>query len=196
MLAAILGDNVNLRPHLEEFAAVNNVATLDAPGNEGIAQLTVQIAPLLRFLSDVSLAVMTFEARAIRWALAHLIGHSALVDSLREQARKDVALLPITLPEVQEQAEIIDALRHPEFWKRLTYDHIMNLQATLAPLMPYRLYHQPEVLQFRLPEEIVRRRWIIYEPSSEGAFADSYRAKVETGVKTLAWEHPKLRKLH
>lgn len=195
MLTAIPGDNVNVRPHLAELASLQDTATWDALDSDRMAHLTTQIAPLLRFLPDVNLAVMTFEARTERLALAQLTGQHNAVDTLREQVLEDVALLPTTLQEVQAQAATIAAVRHPAFWTHLTLDRIMNLQATLAPLMRYRQRRRPEVLQLNLPDEIARRHWIIYGPSGEGAFADTYRTQVETAVKTLAREHPTLRKL-
>ncbi len=195
MLAALPADNVNVRPHLDEITELRTdeaAWTLDA---EQIDHLERQIAPLCRFLPEVNLMVMSFEARTERLALAHLTGLSDQVGVLREQVLEDLALLPMTLHEVQLQAERLAWSRTSGFWEHLDYSRVMELQAAFAPLMRYRDRRQPEMISLNLPDEIARRRWIIYGPSGEGAFADTYREQVEAAIRTLAREHPTLQKL-
>ncbi len=195
MLAALPGDNVNVRPHLaevSELAAHETAWTLD---REQMEHLERQIAPLCRFLPEVNLMVMSFEARTERLALAHLAGATEQVETLREQVLEDLALLPMTLHEVQAQADRLAWVRTPGFWEHLDYGRIMELQEAFAPLMRYRDRRRPEMIALNLPDEIARRRWIIYGPSGEGAFADTYREQVEATIRDLGREHPTLQKL-
>ena len=46
-----------------------------------------------------------------------------------------------------------------------------------------------------LPDQIASRRWIIYGPAGEGAFAESYREQVEAHVRRLSENLPALLKL-
>jgi type I restriction enzyme R subunit len=195
MLATLPGDNINVRPHLAEVSALAANETAWMLDREQVEHLERQIAPLCRFLPEVNLMVMSFEARTERLALAHLAGASEQVETLREQVLEDLALLPMTLHEVQAQADRLAWVRTPGFWEHLDYGRIMELQEALAPLMRYRDRRRPEMIALNLPDEIARRRWIIYGPSGEGAFADTYREQVETAIKALAREHPTLQKL-
>lgn len=188
-------DNVNVRPYnaeLQRLADSNAWRPLDA-GQQ--AHLRQQIAPLVRFMPDVDLATMTFEARTERLALAKLLGESEEVQRLRTQLLEDLALLPTSLAAVQAQAQKLAWVRTEAFWQHLDMARIGDLQTTFAPLMRYRQRRRPEVIELNLPDEIARRHWILYGPSGEGAFADNYREQVETAIQQLAREHPTLRKL-
>ena len=195
MLRELPTDNINIRPNLE---ALQHLQQEEAWANLDVAQmehLSKQIAPLLRFLPDVNLQVMTFEARCERLAVARLAGQNEEVERLREQILEDLALLPMTLQAVQAQAEKLAWVKSPGFWEYLDYKRIMDMEQTLAPLMRYRDRRRPQLIELNLPDEIARRRWIIYGPSGEGAFADTYREQVEAAIKRLANEHPTLQKL-
>jgi type I restriction enzyme R subunit len=61
--------------------------------------------------------------------------------------------------------------------------------------MRFRQSQGPAIIQLDLPDRISSRRWIIYGPSGEGAFAETYRDKVEAGIRRLADNHPTLIKL-
>lgn len=188
-------DNINVRPHSEELVRLSDPKAwmqLDTTQQERLSQ---QIAPLVRFMPDVSLPIMAFEARTERLAIAHLLGDTAETQSLRTQLLEDLALLPTSLATVQAQAEKLAWVRTDAFWQHLTIGRIADLQATFAPLMRYRQRRRPEVLELNLSDEIARRHWILYGPSGEGAFADTYREQVEAAIQQLAREHPTLRKL-
>lgn len=195
MLADVPEDNVNVRPHLDELAQLGQASAWEGLDGPRLEHLSKQIAPLLRFLPNVNLLVMTFEARTERLAVAHLAGQMEEIEKLREQVLEDLALLPMSLHEVQVQAEKLAWARSAGFWDHLDYERIMDLQATFAPLMRYRDRRRPELLALNIPDEIARRRWIIYGPSGEGAFADTYRERIEAAIRVLAREHPTLLKL-
>lgn len=195
MLGSVPTGNINVRNRLEELAPLRTAAGWAKIDEAQQKHLATQIAPLLRFMPDVNLPVMTFEARTEQLALAHLAGDAAKVADLLDQVIEDAALLPMSLHAVQQQAETLAQVRTPAFWEHLDYTRIMDVQVKLAPLMRYRATRKPELLTLNLPDEIARRRWIIYGPSGEGAFADTYRAQVEEAIKALANEHPTLAKL-
>jgi type I restriction enzyme R subunit len=72
----------------------------------------------------------------------------------------------------------------------------MQLQETFAPLMRFRNRRPPDTfVRLSLADPIQRRHWIIFGPSGEGAFADTYRAQVEALVKDLAGNNPALQRL-
>jgi type I restriction enzyme R subunit len=73
----------------------------------------------------------------------------------------------------------------------------MEVQETFAPLIRFR-NRRPEgtFVRLSLPDEIQRRHWIIFGPSGEGAFAETYRAQIAALVRDLAGDHPSLQRLH
>lgn len=194
-LSHLPNDNVNVRPHLDE---INQLAQTDAWRNLDSARvdhLVRSIAPLLRFLSEVNLAVARFEVRTEKLAVAHLLSHSDEIRKLKDQIIDDLRLLPTELREVQSEAEKLALVTSVGFWEHLCYSRIMDMQETFAPLMRYRQKQNREIIVLTLPDQIASRRWIIYGPSGEGAFAETYREQVETHVRSLVDQLPALKKL-
>jgi type I restriction enzyme R subunit len=187
-------DNINVRPHGEELQRLAEMAVWQDLDTTHLQHLRQTIAPLLRFLPDVNLAVMTFETRVERLATAFLSGETAEVSTVRTQIEEDLARLPPNLPEVQAQQGKLAWVRSDGFWQHLDYARIADLQSSLAPLLRYRLRRPQEIIKLHLPDQIAQR-WIIYGPSGEGAFAANYQAQVEAQVRQLALQHPTLLKL-
>ncbi len=71
----------------------------------------------------------------------------------------------------------------------------MDLQTTFAPLIRFRQRPRRDLIELNLPGQIATRRWVIYGPSGEGAFAENYRKQVEPHVRTLAEQHPTIQML-
>nr|WP_290226732.1 DEAD/DEAH box helicase family protein [Trichocoleus desertorum] len=195
MLAQIPPDNINVRPHLDELAELAKPEAWKNLDASRVEYLSTGIAPLLRLLPDISLPVMTFEIKTERLAIAYLTATPNQIEQQREAIITDLKLLPLTLREVQAQQEKLVWMMSANFWDHLIYDFIQDLQATFAPLMRFRQRPRRDLIELNLPDQIASRRWIIYGPSGEGAFAESYQEKVEAYVKNLAEQHPAMLKL-
>lgn len=194
MLAKIPADNVNVRPHLAELAKLAAVSGWEQPDFEHLSRT---IAPLLRFMNGVSLPVMSFEARCERLALATLavVPPVGEVPFLQEQLTEDLRGLPTSLQEVRAQLPKLQWMTSPAFWDNLDYGRVTDLQTTFAPLMRYRQSQKAQMIRLSLPDEIASRRWIIYGPAGEGAWAETYQEQLEAYVKELAEQLPALEKL-
>lgn len=195
MLANIPTENINVRPHLTELQNLSQPDAWDRFDDKQVEHLSQVIAPLLRFMPDTNLHVMTFEARIERLANSHLHGEEVGVESTREKILIDLDLLPTDLPEVAAEAEKIAWVRSDGYWEHLSYERIIDLQATFAPLMLYRQRQRQEIIRLSLPDEIASRYWIAYGPAGEGAYVQTYREEVEAYIKDLAEQHYTLRKL-
>lgn len=195
MLSLVPTENINVRPHLAELAELGQAEMWMGMDATRLDHVSKTIAPLLRLIADVNLQVMMFELRTERLAIAYFDKHEEEIEKLRQQIVSDLKLLPASLREVQVHAEKLQWMTSAGFWEHLDYARIMDLQDTFAPLMRYRQAQKREIIRLNLPDRIVSRRWVIYGPSGEGAFADSYREKVEAYVKRLAQELPALHKL-
>ena len=195
MLAQLPQENINVRSHLAELADLSQPEAWEDLDGAKIEHLSTGIAPLLRFLPDISLPVMTFEVKTERLAIAQLTAEIDQIDKQRESITADLNLLPVNLREIQTQREKLAWVNSSGFWDHLTYDRILDLQTTFAPLMRFRQRPRHDLIELNLPDQIATRRWIIYGPSGEGAFAESYREQVEAYVRTLAEQHSVIQKL-
>ena len=190
-------ENINIAPHAEEMRLLSED---DAPWHNltdgKVSRLSHTIAPLLRFSVAGSYPELQFENQTEQLALAHLKADREEIAKLRERVSEHLSLLPTNIPEVRPHLEALAAVRTDAFWNNLTCPRIMELQETFAPLMRFRNRRPPSTfVRLSLPDRIKRRHWIIYGPSGEGAFAETYRAQVEALVKDLASDNPALQRL-
>lgn len=195
MLAHLPQDNVNIRPHSDELNRLADQAYWVSLDTAGLDALSRVVAPLLRFLPDVNMPSMIFEVRCERLAIAWLEQTDDQVASLRVTISQDLAALPTNLREVQAQAENLAWMQSEPFWSKLDLARIHDLLAIFAPLMHYRQPHRRGMIALNLPDAITSRRWVVYGPSGESAFAESYREQAEAFVRSLADSHPALIKL-
>ncbi len=194
MLAELPHDNVNIRPHhsrLTQLATDTAWALFD---ETLLAELKQSIAPLLRFLPNANLAVLTFAVKTERLANAYLAGETEQIENLRPHLIQDLQLLPTGLPDVAAVQNQHIWMQSDGFWAHLDYGRILTLQETFAPLMRYRQRRQQEIITLNLPDHIAAR-WIMYGPSGEGTLKETYREQVQTHVRQLADHHPTLLKL-
>jgi len=196
-LQAMLGwlplDNINVRPHREEIMELMN--RWPDHSREAVRHLINTIAPLLRFVWTASLPELQFRITCERIAVAWLAGMIEEVKRQAEKAREAVSSLAESIQEVKAVSEKRAWVLSDGFWEHLDLDRLDMLQETFAPLMRFRQSEHNQLVELNLPDQIASRHWIIYGPSGEGAFADSYREKVEAWVRNLVDNLPALMKL-
>jgi len=195
MLSTLPRDNINIRPHNDKLNELEQLALWDEIGTEDVEKLNNTIAPLLRYMPEVNMSEMTFDIRTERLAVAWLNSDTEHIERLRDQITDDLELLPMTLKPVQTQSEKLAWVKSDGYWDHLDYERIIGLQASFTPLMRYRQRQKREIVELHLPDQIASRKWIVYGPSGEGAFADTYREQVEAHVKNMSDNNPTMNKV-
>lgn len=190
-------ENINVAPHSDE---IHSLAGSDEPWSdlsEGhVTHLSHTIAPLLRFSIAGSYVELQFENQTEQLALAHLRADAGEIQTLRQRICENLALLPTNIPEIRQHLEALATAQTTAFWANLTCARIMRLQETFAPLMRFRNRRPPSTfVRLSLPDQIQQRHWIVFGPSGEGAFAETYRGRVEALVRDLAGDNPALQRL-
>ncbi len=193
MLRQLPLDNINVRPHREKIHEMTKRWPDHTPDAE--RHLTQTIAPLLRYAWTASFPELQFRIIVERMAVAWLLGKEEEILSLAEKAREAVTNLADTIDDVKAVAEQRAWVLSDGFWAHLDLDRLDMLQETFAPLMRFSQCDHGQLVELNLPDQIASRHWIIYGPSGEGAFADSYREQVEVWVRSLADNLPALIKL-
>jgi type I restriction enzyme, R subunit len=197
LIGSLPVENVNVAPHAEE---VRLLSGSDQPwrdlSEERVAHLSHTIAPLLRFSVAGSYAELQFENLTEQLVLAHLRADTGEIEKLRTRIVENLALLPTSIPEIRPHLGALAAIQADAFWQHLSYARVMQMQETFAPLMRFRNRRsEGTFIRLSMPDEIARRHWIIFGPSGEGAFAETYRAQVAAIVKDLAGDHHALQRL-
>ena len=193
MLQALPRQSINVRPHWDELDAL--AQQWPAPTQNTLEHLSKTIAPLMRLAPLAGLDELQFRVWCERLAVAWLKGDAAEVTKVRERIQEAVTSLADNIPEVQRVAEQRAWVCSVGFWQHLDMPRLTTLQTVFAPLMRYRISTQGSTVEINLPDSITQRSWIIYGPTGEGAFAESYREQVEALVRRLADQLPELAKL-
>ncbi len=193
MLLALPRQSINVRPHWDELDAL--ALQWPAPAPATLEHLSKTIAPLMRLAPLAGLDELQYRIWCERLTVAWLKGDSDEQTKMRERIQSAVASLADNIPEVQRVAEQRAWTQSAGLWQHLDMDRLGKLQAAFAPLMRYRTRTTGHTVEVDLPDSIAQRSWIIYGPTGEGAFAESYREQVEALVRRLADQLPELAKL-
>lgn len=193
MVQALPRQSINVRPRWDELNALEK--QWPHPSQKAIEDLSKIIAPLMRLASMTGLDELQFQVWNERLVIAWLKGDAVEQAKVSERIKQAIKSLSGNIPEVQQVAEHRAWALSEGFWQHLDLDRLANLQAIFAPLMRYRTSTPSQSVEINLPDSITQRSWIIYGPTGEGAFAESYREQVEAIVKRLANQLPELAKL-
>jgi type I restriction enzyme R subunit len=190
-------ENLQVAPHSE---AIREMSASSNPWNdlseERIGFLNHTIAPLLRFSLAGSYHELQFENLTEQLVLAQMKADDKEAERLAVQVMENLTLLPAALPEIRPHHELLASATRAAFWQQADYTKVMQVQEVFAPLMRFR-NRRPSgtFVKLSLPDEIKQRHWLIFGPSGEGTFAETYRARVEALVRDLADDHPALQRL-
>lgn len=193
MLSALPQQSINVHPHWEEIHAY--LTKWPSPSPSVIQHLSNTIAPLLRLVSGTGLDELQFIIWCEQLAIAWLKGDGTQQERSREKIQEAVSRLADNVPEVRRMKDQRTWIMTSGFWDHLDLPRIDQLRMDFAPLMRYRTTTPKQIVEINLPDRISQRSWIIYGPTGEGAFAETYREQVEAMVRRLADELPALSKI-
>lgn len=193
MLDALPRHSINVRPHWDDLDTL--VRQWPEPSQSALEHLSKTIAPLMRFALLVCLEELQFRIWCERLTVACLKGDALERTKVQERIKEAVSSLADNIPEVQRVAEQRVWVQSAGFWQHLDTARLGTLQSVFSPLMRYRTSTPSRTVEINLPDSITQRSWIIYGPTGEGAFAESYREQVEALVRRLAGQLPELAKL-
>ncbi len=193
MLAELPRQSVNVRPHWDELDAL--MRQWPTPSQTEQEHLSKTIAPLMRLAPLWGLDELQFRIWCERLTVAWLKTDLGDIAKMKQRIQEALKSLADNIPDVRRVQEQRTWVCSDGFWQHLDLSRLANLQATFAPLMRYRTTTPLTTVEINLPDSITQRSWIIYGPTGEGAFAESYREQVEVLVRRLADELPALARL-
>lgn len=193
MLDALPRHSINVRPHWDALDTL--VRQWPEPSQSALEHLSRTIAPLMRFALLVCLEELQFRIWCERLTVAYLKGDALEKTKVQERIQEAVSSLADNIPEVQRVAEQRVWVQSTGFWQHLNTARLSTLQSVFSPLMRYRTSIPSRTVEINLPDSITQRSWIIYGPTGEGAFAESYREQVEALVRRLVGQLPEIAKL-
>lgn len=198
MLEALPLDNINVAPHADEIrlliADVNSWRPVDEQKHQHLA---LTIAPLLRFSNAASYTTLQFVNITQQLIIAHLNSDQDETEKLRDRVVDNLSSLPRDIPEVLRVLGTLDEVLSSSFWSQVDWQRIRMVQDVFTPLMRFRAKRTGggQMVKLSIRDEIRERHWIVFGPSGEGAFVDTYRKQVESYIRDLSERSPALQKL-
>jgi len=169
---------------------------------EKIDYLRTEIKPLFRTLSQVDFKAMRFTKDVLETSLA-LLGKNAgdredkeKFETLQEGLKQQISELPLSVPMVKRQENLIKTAQQLQFWIDCTDAALDELAARLAPLMKFReqqLGDEPVILD--LQDELHKKEKVEFGPKNEAVSVNRYREMVEALVLELTENNPTLQKI-
>jgi type I restriction enzyme R subunit len=118
-------------------------------------------------------------------------------EKLSDRVSEILSLLPRDIPEVLRIQDTLNEVLGASFWQRLSWQRIRMVQDIFTPLIRFRAKRlgSGQMVRLSIRDEIRDRHWIVFGPSGEGAFVDTYRKQVEAYIRDLSDRSPALQKL-
>lgn len=198
MLGSIPLNNINVAPHADEIQRlIREPASWLPLDQEKHQHLALSIAPLLRFSTASGYVTLQFESITQQLIVANLKSDLDEVERLRARVIDNLSLLPRDIPEIRGLIETLDEVQSDAYWQQLTWQRARYIQQVFTPLMRFRAKRSSggQMIKLSIRDEIRDRHWIVFGPSGEGAFVDTYRQQVETYIRDLSHRSPALQKL-
>lgn len=156
--------------------------------------LTLEVAPLMRFLPGVDLQAATFRAAVLEFVIAHLSADRVAANDRASELRDSVTRLPVAHADVAPHEDVIRAVGNESWPENATLEDVLALR-DLEPLMKLRLREPTHVITLDLADAFQERRWLAVGPEAKEFDVADYRSKVEQHVRELAAQHPAMLKL-
>lgn len=157
--------------------------------------LDQEIAPLMRFKTDVNINQAQFLLKAEQLSLAVLQENSKEIEHNKDAIIDSLKHLPMNLSSVQAKDVHIRTVLADGFWENLDYTKTEYIKENLTDIMKHKLPDANAILQLNLDDLIIKRAWIEFGPSGEGDYVVSYREKVEKRILELVNSDPVLNKI-
>ncbi len=173
-------DNFAVRQHLkyvELYANRNNYQGLTY-GDTVLVK--TELAPLI-LPEDYDAKALRFDALMYGIELAYLIGKK-YSRGIHDLVRKVDALTSVgTIPEVQQQSELIEKILHTDYLDRADINEFENIREKLRDLMKYINHTKIDPYTTDFDEEILSMEW--KESELENDDLKNYKAKAEFYVR-------------
>ncbi|QEW05136.1 type I restriction endonuclease subunit R [Nitrincola iocasae] len=158
--------------------------------------LRTNIKPLFRTVSEADFKSMRFERDLLEYSLAILREEKEQAETLKEGIVEQISELPLSVPFVKQEEELIRAAQAPQFWSKADEDRFDEMVIKLGPLMKFREQNTgQEQTHLDLMDELHKKEWVEFGPQNEAVSVTRYREMVESLIAELTEHNPILQKI-
>ena len=158
--------------------------------------LRADIKPLFRTVSEADFKAMRFERDLLEYSLAKLKEEKEQAETLKEGIVEQISELPLSVPFVKLEEELIRAAQTPLYWSKADENRFDEMVAKLGPLMKFREQNTgQDQTHLDLVDELHKKEWVEFGPQNEAVSVTRYREMVESLIAELTEHNPILQKL-
>lgn len=150
--------------------------------------LKLKVGPLLRYASAVDVEAATFTSKVERLKWQQRAGKDTTATA--ESIAQDVTRLPDDIVNDPKLRPLVELAATPTRLAEAKPDELVQVMATLAPVMRRRREQENVFLLLDLPDSIDLRGYILLRPGTEPVYVKEYRERVEKRINELVANHP------
>jgi type I restriction enzyme, R subunit len=158
--------------------------------------LRAEIKPLFRTVSEADFKAMRFERDILEYSLAVLREEKEQASTLKDGIVEQISELPLSVPFVKLEEEIIRAAQTSPYWNKANEDRFDEIISKLGPLMKFREQNIGQgQTHLDFVDELYKKEWVEFGPENEAVSVTRYREMVETLIAELTEHNPILQKI-
>ncbi|TLS75113.1 DEAD/DEAH box helicase [Mariprofundus erugo] len=159
--------------------------------------LRAEIKPLFRTVSEADFKAMRFERDLLEYSLAKLCEEKERAEVLKESITEQIGELPLSVPFVKVEEELIRAAQSNRFWAMADEDALDDLCNRLGPLMKFRDQSTggTDPIHLDLIDQLHKKEMVEFGPQHEAVSVSRYREMVEALIMELTDTNPILQKI-
>jgi type I restriction enzyme R subunit len=195
-IAALPQNSVVIREAAAQLARLSDENFWLKLNHDKLEFLRADIKPLFRTVSEADFKAMRFERDLLEYSLAKLKEEKEQAETLKEGIVEQISELPLSVPFVKLEEELIRAAQTPLYWSKADEDRFDEMVAKLGPLMKFREQNTgQEQTHLDLMDELHKKEWVEFGPQNEAVSVTRYREMVESLIAELTEHNPVLQKL-
>jgi len=159
--------------------------------------LRAEIKPLFRTVSEADFKAMRFERDLLEFSLARLSDEKEKADTLKEGIVALISELPLSIPFVKAEEQLIRASQTNHYWANADEDALDELDAKLGSLMKFREQNMggTDPVHLDLTDILHNKERVEFGPQNEAVSVSRYREMVESLIAELTETNPILQKV-
>jgi type I restriction enzyme R subunit len=195
-IAALPQNSVVIKEAAAQLARLSDDNFWLTLNHDKLEFLRAEIKPLFRTVSSADFKAMRFERDVLEYSLAVLREEKEQALTIKEGIVEQISELPLSVPFVKLEEELIRAAQTPWYWSKADEDRFDDMVVKLGPLMKFREPNTgQEQTHLDLIDELHKKEWVEFGPQNEAVSVTRYREMVESLIAELTEHNPILQKI-
>jgi len=195
MVSSLPKDNISVKENRRKLNHVFEDNFWDNVAEDPIDYVEKQVAPLLKYQSQVDVDEMTFQVKTEKLGLAILQQNDKTIKNLQKSIANDVNNLSNNLNAVKEIIDDKNKVLTKKFWEDIKYEDAEFLEKTFKPIIKLKAKRSREIIELDLDDIIAERKLIQKTTLGDSEFVKEYKIKIENSIKKLANDNPTIAKI-